>query len=484
MVWCLVLAMPTSTGIDELDALLGGGFPQGSLIILAGNPGTGKTAFSAQFLYRGAVDHGENGIYVSFAESKEAFFENMRGFGFDFAKLEQEGRFCFLDLLTVKEQEVPSILNMILAELSKAKAKRLVLDSFSALAQSFKDPIEIRMIVHTILSKIIRVMGCTSIIIEEVPFGSSRIGFGIEEFVADGVIHLKTSELENIRIRELEILKLRGVKLKDTRMIFTLDGGFKAFIPFQIKPIEKPNRFQPIPNPPNKYSTGSKSFDEALGGGIPRGSVMLLEIDEKVSAEMYYMLVSVVGANFLAQNNGVVHIPSISVDPIIVKQITETYGAPDSGLSELSIVVFENFNVPLNFPKNLQLLQIEGKDWKKDFNEIYLKVGAVSKKTGVRNLYIVGVDTLINRYGEKQAEEMLSLGASMVRLYGSAAITILKPGIKDFAVKLSSIADIHLRLTRKHGSLIIYGVKPRTGLYAVEPDVSMGYPVAKLTPIL
>lgn len=39
------------TGIDGFDELVGGGFPRGGLIVLAGNPGTGKTMFSAQFLY-------------------------------------------------------------------------------------------------------------------------------------------------------------------------------------------------------------------------------------------------------------------------------------------------------------------------------------------------------------------------------------------------------------------------------------------------
>ncbi|MEM1990409.1 MAG: ATPase domain-containing protein, partial [Candidatus Bathyarchaeia archaeon] len=34
------------TGISGLDAVIGGGFPRGGLIVLAGNPGTGKTMFS------------------------------------------------------------------------------------------------------------------------------------------------------------------------------------------------------------------------------------------------------------------------------------------------------------------------------------------------------------------------------------------------------------------------------------------------------
>jgi len=65
------------TGINGLDPLIEGGFPEGSLILLAGNPGTGKTVFSMNFLFKGAKDYGENGIYVSFAESEDTILCNM-----------------------------------------------------------------------------------------------------------------------------------------------------------------------------------------------------------------------------------------------------------------------------------------------------------------------------------------------------------------------------------------------------------------------
>ena len=80
------------SGIDGLDAIIEGGFPRGSMILVAGNPGTGKTIFSAQFIYRGAVDYGEKGVYVSFAEGKKSFIDYMRRFGMDFERLEKEGK--------------------------------------------------------------------------------------------------------------------------------------------------------------------------------------------------------------------------------------------------------------------------------------------------------------------------------------------------------------------------------------------------------
>jgi circadian clock protein KaiC len=75
-------------GDPVLDSVLSGGFPRGSLILVNGNPGTGKTTLTARFLYTGAKDGAEKGLYVSFSEGKRSFYENMTSLGLDFEKLE------------------------------------------------------------------------------------------------------------------------------------------------------------------------------------------------------------------------------------------------------------------------------------------------------------------------------------------------------------------------------------------------------------
>ena len=96
--------------------------PKGSLILVAGNPGTGKTVFSAQFLYREAVELGEKGVYVSFAEGKKNFIGYMRGFGMDFERLEREGKVKILDLVTVKSEAASDLLNYIVEEALSLKS--------------------------------------------------------------------------------------------------------------------------------------------------------------------------------------------------------------------------------------------------------------------------------------------------------------------------------------------------------------------------
>jgi len=471
-----------STGVAGLDSVLDGGFPKGSLIVLAGNPGTGKTVFSARFLYCGAVECGERGIYVSFCEGREAFMGNMRGFGLDFERLEERGLFRFLDMLTVREQAVLSVLGMIVDEVERFGAKRLVLDSFSAMAQAFKEPIDARIILHMILGEIIRGMGCTTILVEEVPYGSNRIGLGVEEFVADGVIMLRTRELEGYRLRDMEVMKMRGVRLKEPHIAFTLEGGFKAFQPFQYRIPEKLERFKPSPDPADKYSTGSESLDQALNGGVSKGSIMLLELDEKVGKQCRRLMLYPIAANFIIHGRGVLIIPSSGMDIADICDQIKIYGiTQDDWEKYVRIVVPEHF-MPLKPSQNI--ITLKGEDWAEDLTRLVDVDKRLTAETGQPNLSIINADTLLGHYGEKGFEAIINLESTFTRTSNGLTMAIVNAGFRELTIRLSAASDVYLRMTRKRGTPLLYGVQPRTGLYAVECDVSKGYPLAKLTPIV
>jgi circadian clock protein KaiC len=61
-----------SSGIEELDHILGGGFPAKRLFLIEGAPGSGKTTLALQFLLAGAKNS-EKGLYVTFSESETKF---------------------------------------------------------------------------------------------------------------------------------------------------------------------------------------------------------------------------------------------------------------------------------------------------------------------------------------------------------------------------------------------------------------------------
>jgi circadian clock protein KaiC len=105
--------------------------------LVAGNPGTGKTIMGCSFLYRGASDLGEAGVYASFAESKTIVYQNAARMGFDFEALERAGKLKFLDLISVKKEGIASTISFVLETVSNHSAKRLFIDSFTALMVSF-----------------------------------------------------------------------------------------------------------------------------------------------------------------------------------------------------------------------------------------------------------------------------------------------------------------------------------------------------------
>ncbi len=198
------------TGIRGFDELIENGFPVESVILLAGGPGAGKTTLAAQFLYEGATKLGERGVYVCFAETKRAFLRNMLRFGWDFERLEKEGRITILDLSTTKEPGIQGNLDAILEKITSMKAKRLVIDSFTAMSMAMMEPIDIRYLLH-MLYRFLQKIGCTTVMISDTPWGSQKIGSGVEEFIADGIIlmHARFGEGGQLK-RELRILKMRS----------------------------------------------------------------------------------------------------------------------------------------------------------------------------------------------------------------------------------------------------------------------------------
>src|ERR1043165_6081763 len=59
-----------STGVSGLDDIIRGGFPQGRLYLVEGDPGVGKTTFALQFLLEGN-SRGERCVYITLSETKE-----------------------------------------------------------------------------------------------------------------------------------------------------------------------------------------------------------------------------------------------------------------------------------------------------------------------------------------------------------------------------------------------------------------------------
>jgi len=212
--------------------MIEGGFPRGSMILLGGSPGSGKTIASAQYLHHGASALNENGVYISFAEREYVFLRNMAKFGLDFEKLSREGKFKFMDMITPGSQEFSlDTINFALREAQSMRARRLVIDSFTALASAFKKEVDARVILH-LLEKLMREMDCTSLLLVEVPTGHTDLGLGFEEFVVDGLI-LFEAVREPLGLRKRAIIsKMRGTNHSQNYCNIVISSQGLSLVPY------------------------------------------------------------------------------------------------------------------------------------------------------------------------------------------------------------------------------------------------------------
>lgn len=197
------------TGIDGLDELIEGGFFKGDVILVAGGTGSGKTIFSTQFIYNGAIQHGENGVYATFEEDAKALRRNMLKFDFDLERLEQKGTIKLIDLEALKDEGLSTNIDFILGTLEEINGKRLVIDSLTAFLTACPEKFEYRMLMHLIY-RMLKTRDITTIMTCSVPTGTETLGLGIEEFVADSVLLLE-NVIDSLELKtRFLIRKMRG----------------------------------------------------------------------------------------------------------------------------------------------------------------------------------------------------------------------------------------------------------------------------------
>jgi len=200
-----------STGLTELDAMLEGGFPSGSLIALTGRPGTGKTVFGSHFLFHGAKEAKQAGMYVSMLEGEKPYLRNVRRIGLDFEPLIAQKRFSFVELPAPTPEGLPTLWEQIAREIEENQVERLVIDSFTAMSPAFQTVRDLRTFTHVLLGKLVGgSSGCTTLLITEEGTSNAFPWTGVEEFVADGVIHFRIVPVGEARARYIEITKMRG----------------------------------------------------------------------------------------------------------------------------------------------------------------------------------------------------------------------------------------------------------------------------------
>ena len=237
------------SGIEGLDEMISGGIPRGRVVLLLGGPGTGKTIFATQFLYKGITQFNENAVFVSLDENKEHFYEEMLKFDWDFKKAEEEGKFLFIDAtrlsriailkermmnvetssLRGKELQIDRLMEELQEKIQQIGAKRVALDTLASLFYRFTDPIE-RRTAGVDLIESLSDIDVTTIVTTEINYLGLERNLMDEEFLAHGVIMLQTMFHGGTTIRALQIEKMRGASTNPNLVPYSIDkNGIEIF---------------------------------------------------------------------------------------------------------------------------------------------------------------------------------------------------------------------------------------------------------------
>jgi circadian clock protein KaiC len=225
------------TGIEELDAQLGGGIPTGNTVLMVGSSGSGKTTLTMQYLINGAK-MGERGVFFTITEPLFKLTKNLEGFSFYDKKLIENGMVNLIDLRIISErlgldtekysvEDASALLDVLRDIADELNVKRLVIDSITALCYRLQTKEMIRDFIFKLGSSL-AAMKCTTLLTSEVPprtFTYSQ--YGIEEFISDGIMFLGDVERKGDLIRTFQLIKMRGAhhsRVKSAMSISTRNG--------------------------------------------------------------------------------------------------------------------------------------------------------------------------------------------------------------------------------------------------------------------
>ncbi|MGE5698783.1 MAG: circadian clock protein KaiC [Deltaproteobacteria bacterium] len=263
------------SGIRGLDEITGGGLPLGRPTLVAGAAGCGKTLFSMEFLVRGALEHGEPGVFMAFEENARELALNAASLGFDLSALAAR-RMLHVDYVSVDRSEIEETgeydLEGLFIRLGHAidtiGAKRVVLDTIESLFGGFSNEAILRSELRR-LFRWLKEKRVTAVITAE--RGKDTITrHGLEEYVADCVILLDHRVTEQVSTRRLRIVKFRGSRHETNEFPFLIgdDGIF-------LVPVTSMGFDYEVPM--TRISSGIPRLDAMLGGkGYYRGSTILI----------------------------------------------------------------------------------------------------------------------------------------------------------------------------------------------------------------
>ncbi|MGB9636651.1 MAG: RAD55 family ATPase [Thermoplasmata archaeon] len=199
------------SGINGFDALCEGGIPEYSVTLVSGPAGSAKSLFGMEYIYRGARNFDEPGIFIVVEETRQNLYRAAQRYNFDFAKMEKENKIVVLDIGEIRARDdlvdFGVLHEFIASAAAENNAKRVVVDSLSGIGIAYTSEDELRRELFKFI-RFLKESNLTSILISEAPEGKLT-KYDFEKFLADALVVLNYENVKGEYRRTITIYKMR-----------------------------------------------------------------------------------------------------------------------------------------------------------------------------------------------------------------------------------------------------------------------------------
>src|SRR3984957_15523881 len=266
------------TGVPGLDEVLGGGLPEFSFNLIVGPPGSGKTTLAHQMMFALATKKRPPVFFAVLDEPPLKMLRYQQQFAFfDFSRIDESIRFVNLGD-DVASGKLDRVLARITQEVEISAAGLVFVDSFRSIM------VETRHLPWGALGQqqYIQQLGihlsswqATTFLVGEYPSDSEPHPVFT---LADGLLSLEQSFFRNSMVRQLQVLKMRGISSRPGRQTFRIStSGIEVFPAALIRDDPEVAQLPPEPRRTRlRLASGGPGLDDLLGGGLPVGYSMLV----------------------------------------------------------------------------------------------------------------------------------------------------------------------------------------------------------------
>jgi circadian clock protein KaiC len=259
-----------STGDDRFDAILGGGIPTESSVMVAGPPGSGKTVLILQTLFR-AARAGQRSLYfTALSEPALKVIRYMQVFDFfDQELLEQS--IVLADLGLAVRDGPAATLGELSRMMEKHEPQFVVIDSVRSVIDLMPDQRTARSFIYELATRS-ATWGTTTFLLGE--YAADDPLQSPEFAVADGILRLGMRRQDLTAVRELEVVKLRGADYVSGKHFFEITPAGVFVFPRVRAPHSVDSH---TAETVGRVTSGTKGLDELFGGGIPGLSTTVVQ---------------------------------------------------------------------------------------------------------------------------------------------------------------------------------------------------------------